>query len=124
MKAVQKSGLPALPTFGKEEVIAILICAKRKVRFDTDNCLSTIRDWMEPRLKKGGRGKPRGWGVGLVENDSQIKGFVFQDKDLGFSLDTSLLIVQRWDLCSEKVSRFVKEITYDLLGVGMSKTIN
>lgn len=123
-KALSHLGIRHLPSFGLQPVMMVLVCAKRKVAFDTDNCLTTVRDWLEPRSKLGGRGKHRGWGVGLVENDRQIRGFVFQDKDLGFKLDRSLLVVQRWTDCADKVSAFVNELAFDIMGAGACKLVN
>lgn len=91
--ALWESGLG----FGPADVALVLVCAKRKVSFDTDNCLATVRDWLEPGIKKVGKGKHRGWGVGLIENDRQVRGLAIYDKDLGGKLSKSILVVERLD---------------------------
>ena len=108
-----KLGLKFPLTFGKEDVSIIVVCASRKVAFDTDNCLATIRDWLEPPLKKVGKGKARGWGVGLVENDRQIKGLAVYDKDIGLKLDKSIVVVQRFDSTKDKLSEFVNHVFFE-----------
>lgn len=43
--------------------------SKRKVSFDEDNPCSTVKDWLEPQLIRGG---DRGWGAGIVRNDRKV----------------------------------------------------
>lgn len=124
LKAITQAKVTALPSFGTAEVVVVVVCARRKVAFDTDNCLSTVRDWMEPREKKGGRGKARGWGIGLVDNDRQVKGFVFYDKDLGLNLQRSVIVIQRWDECKAKIASFISELTFDIVGAGTNQIVN
>lgn len=113
-QSIAKTGLRAPVTFGKNEVALIVICAKRKVSFDTDNCLATIRDWLEPGTKMVGKGRARGWGVGLVENDRQIRGMALYDKDIGLRLDKSIVVVQRFDSSQDQLTDFVHHVFFDM----------
>jgi hypothetical protein len=90
--ADHKLALPA--TFGKEELFAILICGKRPRRFDTDNAFAAIRDWCEPPAKLN-RKHARGWGVGIVADDSQISGLAINETDLGCSTGRTIFILAR-----------------------------
>ena len=112
--SLKKCQIPAPITFGQLPVALMLICAKRKVHFDTDNCLATVRDWLEPKTKKVGKGKQRGWGIGIVENDRQIRGFAVYDKDLGLDLKKSILIIQPYDGAKERLAEFVQSVFFDI----------
>jgi hypothetical protein len=90
--ADRKLALPA--TFGKEELFAVLICGKRGRRFDTDNAFAAIRDWCEPPAKLN-RKHTRGWGVGIVADDSQISGLAINETDLGYSTGRTIFILAR-----------------------------
>lgn len=113
-QSVAKSGIHFPVNFGKDDVALILICAKRKVAFDTDNCLATIRDWLEPPTKKVGKGRTRGWGVGLVDNDRQIKGIAIYDRDIGLTLDKSIVVIQRYDRTKDRMTDFVHDVFFDI----------
>lgn len=109
-----KLGLHFRMSFDKEDVALIVVCAKRKVAFDTDNCLATVRDWLEPATKKVGKGRLRGWGIGLIDNDRQVKGLALYDKDLGLTLDKSIIILQRFDRTKDRLAEFVHEAFFDI----------
>ena len=109
-----KLGITFPLTFGREDVSIVVVCAKRKVAFDTDNCLATVRDWLEPASKMVGKGRARGWGVGLVDNDRQIKGLALYDKDIGLKLDKSIVVVQRFDSTRDRLSEFVHSVFFDI----------
>lgn len=113
-QSIEKTGLRIPISFGNDDVALVVVCASRKVSFDTDNCLATIRDWLEPPIKKVGKGKGRGWGVGLVNNDRQVKGLALYDKDLGMKLDKSIIILQRYDKTRDKLIDFVHDAFFDI----------
>lgn len=70
----------------KESISLIILNGKRNVNFDPIGCLETIQDWLEPDTKKVGKSGIRGWGVGLIENDSQVVfGVSLRKKDLGMT---------------------------------------
>lgn len=77
--------------FQKEPLVALLVCSKRKTRFDLDNCAASVKDWLEPNTKRG-----RGWGVGVVEDDSQLTVFPIHASQYEKQIEYSLLLVRRW----------------------------
>lgn len=111
-----RSAPPAL-TFGKERVHLTLISGARKVRYDIDNCFTTIRDWCEPAFKRVGKGKHRGWGVGLVANDSQISGIAIEAKDLGSLTADTFVVIRRWNEVARDVLEMIHrdEVLRDLV---------
>lgn len=106
--SLQRAKAPANISFGKEPVTVLVVCGRRKVAFDTDNCFATVRDWMEHPIKKVGKGKNRGWGVGLVENDRQIKGMAVYCKDIGLEMSNSLIVIQRHALKEVEFQNFIR----------------
>lgn len=113
-ESISKTGVHFPVSFGGEDVALIVVCARRKVAFDTDNCLATVRDWLEPSSKTVGKGRARGWGVGVVNNDRQIKGLALYDKDLGLKLEKSIIVVQRFDKTQDKLTEFVHNVFFDI----------
>jgi hypothetical protein len=113
-QGIMKTGLNVPVTFGKDEVALIVVCAKRKVSFDTDNCLATVRDWLEPSTKPVGKAKSRGWGIGIVDNDRQIRGMALYDKDIGLTLDKSIIVIQRFDKTRDRLTDFVHDVFFDI----------
>jgi hypothetical protein len=110
-KTLSQHDIPPF-SWGTQKVVLIVICARRKVSFDADNVLTTVRDWLEPSVKKFGKGagKSRGWGIGLVDNDKYITGLVFTDRDLGLNLDHTLIFMRPWsDVHSDIFSFLNKE---------------
>lgn len=116
-QTIAEMGNPDI-SFGADEVTCLVVCAKRKVSFDTDNVLATVRDWLEYPVKKVGKGRDRGWGIGLVDNDRQIKGLAVYCKDLGVIMEQSLIIIQRYALKKLEFQQFLE--TYFMEGVGAS----
>lgn len=112
--SIAKTGVNFPVTFESEDVALIVVCARRKVSFDTDNCLATIRDWLEPPTKTVGKGRARGWGVGLIKNDKQVKGLALYDKDLGLNLDKSIIVIQRFDRTRDRLTEFVHNVFFDI----------
>lgn len=92
-RAVTASEIRTLNLFGSSKVWVVLICGNRNRRFDPDNCFSTIKDWLEPRTKLVGKGRARGWGIGVIEDDSQIAGLAVRAADVGLDTkDTTIVI--------------------------------
>lgn len=56
----------------KTMVFCFLHLAYRAHAYDDDNCVSTVKDWLEPRYI---RQKDRKWGVGIVKNDMYVNAF-------------------------------------------------
>lgn len=76
----------------------LLICSSRDRDFDPDNALSTVKDWLEPASKLVGPKKhPRGWGVGLIANDKQIRGqSAYHAEDIGFPTGQTVIVVRKF----------------------------
>lgn len=100
------------PTFGTDRVAVLLICGKRSRSFDPLNCADTISDWLEPSTKKVGRGpgqRDRGWGCGLIENDSQVTLFPIHSEQTGITIDYTRIIIRRWSCMQEAAVEFVSK---------------
>lgn len=116
-KACQQIGVTP-PTFGDSEVFALVVCGKRPTRFDKDNCATTVQDWLEPTIKKvGKKGAPRGWGVGVVNNDKQITTLAFNSAQLDLTLNYSIVVVVRWDAIKESMHELVFRQFFNVRGV-------
>lgn len=97
-------------TFGSQPVALLVVCKSRSRSFDPDNVLATVKDWLEPRFKQVGRQrKNRGWGVGVVDNDSQITGICIKDSDLGLNLDKTIIVVRRFNANWNKMQDVINE---------------
>lgn len=92
--------------FGDAEVLGVLVCPKRKVRFDLDNCAAAIKDWCEPPTKR-----LRGWGVGLVNDDSRLNVVVVRAEHVGLDIKHSLLILRRWSDVDRSFCQWFTEVT-------------
>lgn len=79
-------------SFGDANVLGLLVCPKRKVRYDVDNCAASIKDWCEPSNKRR-----RGWGVGLINDDSALHLMAVRGDLIGLHYGFSLLVLRRWD---------------------------
>ena len=79
-------------TFGSDQVVGLLVCSKRATRFDLDNCAASVKDWLEPATKRA-----RGWGVGLIDDDSQLTIFPVHAHQVGKNPSASTLILMRWE---------------------------
>ena len=94
----QEAGGPFV-RFEDGKVFVLVSCAARSRVFDPVNVLETVQDWLEPASKVVGRSKPRarGWGIGVVDNDSQITGLaVHADLLPGFDRDITSIFVLPW----------------------------
>ena len=83
--------------FGDRKVFVGVVFRNRSRAFDTDNAFATVRDWLEPRSKKVGRGSARAWGIGLIENDSQVVGFGVKADELEIETRQTSIIVADWE---------------------------
>ncbi len=103
-------GIPAERiNFGSSQVFVQLITASSYRRANEDNSLTTIKDWLEPHSKiVGSKNKrARGWGIGLIGDDIQARGFALKAEDLEIHRDHSLVIVRPWESIREKAIDFV-----------------
>ncbi len=92
--------------FGTNKVSALVICGKRSNSFDPDNCLSSVKDWLEPRLM---RGKTRSFGVGLVDNDRFITGYSLHSWQTGLEHSHSTIILRPWESVRRDAISFIKQ---------------
>lgn len=76
---VTKLNAPA--AYGSDRVWCVVILGSACRVRDDNNAFTAVADWLEPKTKAN-RNKPRGWGVGLVDDDAQVKGFAIKAKDL------------------------------------------
>lgn len=92
--------------FASERILGLLVCSKRKTRFDLDNCAAAVKDWLEPATKRG-----RGWGVGVIEDDSQLTIFPVHADQYGKRVDYSLLILKPWRLVDQSFRTFADSLS-------------
>jgi hypothetical protein len=98
---MEKQGVAA---FGDAPVFVSLLIGKKGRRSDPDNALTTVKDWLEPREKPVGRKKhSRGWGVGVVNNDSQITGFACRAADVGLPDECTTIDIIPVERVREKI---------------------
>lgn len=101
-------------SFGTTPVWCSVVCGKRNVRFDADNCFSSMTDWLEPNFKiVNNKKNQRGWGVGVVEDDSQVSGICIKGVSLGLSTSDSIISVSRWVDVNIKVLDFMSSTVED-----------
>jgi len=103
-------------SFGTEEVLGLLICGKRPVRFDLDNCAAAVKDWLEPATKRG-----RGWGVGLVEDDARLNILPVRGELTGLDVRRSVLILRRWVDVKRSFATFASEAFGARSGIGSKR---
>lgn len=97
----------AVVGFGDQPVHLLCIFGKRSRSFDLDNAMATVRDWLEPPWKTVGRGKQRNWGVGLVNNDSQITGYAVHASDIDLETTDTVISLRRLDDVRPLVAQFI-----------------
>lgn len=105
---VQKAGFKRWK-FGAERVQILLHVAKRNRKFDEDNAMSTVKDWLEPHTKLVGRtagNRDRGWGVGIINNDHLAHGFPVTDAMLGTERDHTEIIIRPLNDMREAIANF------------------
>ena len=95
------------PWFGADPILLLLICGDRSGPFDVIGCLETVQDWLEPATKRVGRqGRRRGWGVGLIDNDSQVTPVAVHSHQLGFPHEHTIIRLRRFDRARESLINF------------------
>lgn len=98
--------------FGDDAVFITLFNGRRSCQFDVDNCLVTLRDWLEPPTKKVGTAhKFRGWGVGAINNDSSARGISLKWSDLDLDFDFTYIEITRLSAAREHLSDFLGKMT-------------
>lgn len=100
-------------TFEDEPVFILLYVADRDRDFDVDSCMVTIRDWLEPSEKIVGKNvRKRGWGIGLINNDSAARGIPLKWSDVGQQSNsfTYIEVLRRRDVDSD-IFQFTEKIS-------------
>lgn len=93
-------------------VFGIVCHSIRNRSFDEDNATTTIKDWLEPKSKIVGRKSKtkRGWGIGVVDNDSQVLIWPVLQKDLSIESPVTIIELKSFEmtqhLIAETVSNF------------------
>ena len=106
----------------------LVSCAKRSRRFDPISVAETVQDWLEPASKIVGRTKKhaRGWGAGLVDDDSQVVSISAHAEDLGLEPESTQGILLDWSIVAqgfEGVGRRVAEMSGLAATIERSKQI-
>lgn len=105
----QKSLNYEVPQFpATTRLYCMILLAYRPNAYDEDNCLTTIKDWLEPRFI---RNKDREWGVGVVTNDRQLNAFaVKKDKAYPSCGITEIILIPEANI-RDKLALFVSVFT-------------
>lgn len=100
------------PDFGTEEVFILLLCGDRGRSFDPDNCMTTVKDWLEPSEKQVGKREKRnrGWGIGLIQNDRQASGMALHAKSMGETGAHTTIMICDWSAAADAVKDLVNEL--------------
>lgn len=114
LKAMDRMMSPYVPYFIQhtEKVSVILLNSERSRSFDPDNTYQTIKDWLEPSTKTDGVRKKtnvRGWGVGIVSNDSLISGGSYHASDVGAPLDETRILIAPFVSVQSSLKAYVEE---------------
>jgi hypothetical protein len=94
-------------SFGDQEVFVLAVLGNRCNRLDSDNCLATIRDWLEPHIKAS---RNRGWGINLIDNDRQVTGMAIRASTFGIITDKTTIYVTRLVDKESLLSKFVNQV--------------
>lgn len=99
------------PSFGTDGVHVLIISADRSRRYDLIGVGETVQDWLEPCSKLVGRKRrQRGWGVGLIDDDAQVRLALYRAGDLSFPRDLTTITISRFDDVQPSVSAYVGEL--------------
>lgn len=95
------------------KVSGFAVHGTRPKSFDVDNATTTLQDFLEPREKEVGKtkivnNKPkksiRGWGCGLVSDDTNVRLFPLLAADFGFNtVETTVLIITPFEHVKEHI---------------------
>jgi hypothetical protein len=86
--------MPFFPRYEGMPLFVGVLIGRAGGRADADNILAAVKDWMEPAQKVKGRGKPRGWGIGLVDDDKSITGFAAHSRAIGGEWECTQVVVR------------------------------
>lgn len=96
-------------TFGKERVLLQVISGSRPQTFDAISPVETVQDWLEPKSKIVGAKikRKRGWGIGMIEDDSQVIPLPAKYSDLSAKkTEQTLIHVMRFDTVRDRFIQF------------------
>lgn len=107
-RSFQRSVNFNIPQFDKKtKVFCVIFCAARRNSFDEDNVLTSIKDWLEPSYI---RKKNRGWGVGVVENDSMINAYAIKKQKNAKDCELTEIYLRKYSDIKNDLDKFLLQI--------------
>lgn len=92
----------------KVEIAVVALLAYRKVAFDEDNVLTSIRDWLEPRFI---RKRDREWGIGIIPNDRVVNSFAVKKRKTAPDAHITDIFLRPLNSVRSARDRFLSEVT-------------
>ncbi len=86
-------------SFGNQMIhIALIVGSGARATSNEDNAMTTIKDWVEvPTKIVGGKKKGfRGWGIGLIKDDIQARGYPLKHSDIGVNQTCTSISIRPW----------------------------
>jgi len=96
---------PSIINYRTEPIFLIAYLAPRSARFDEDNGIASIKDWLEPKHKKKGRT----WGIGLIEDDTYVNAYGITWQRLGIQCDFTKIIIRPFAQVKDTLKTFLAE---------------
>lgn len=115
---LERSSPPGEPVFISRILcpVSVVIIMSDSQTADRISVLETVQDWLEPAEKKVGSskkkpGRDRGWGIGLIANDSQVIGSSYRASDIGPASDSARILIRPFrevkDLAVQYIARHI-----------------
>ncbi len=99
------------PYFADKPVLLTVFFGKRKNAYDSDNALTTLRDWIEPHTKTVS-GRQRGWGIGLVKSDKNVVSFALKANEIKSESKTTIISLRPFEgVVAQETLKFVNTIS-------------
>lgn len=109
-RAQQRANIKRL-SFKDIEIFMLVACSSKGRSFDPINMCETICDWLEPSSKMNGNSKSRrGWGVGIIENDSQVTSLAVHQHLIGGDSSVTEITILPFDATKLHLINFIKGI--------------
>jgi hypothetical protein len=101
--ALRKASIPSIVI--NEPIHVFIRSAYRPRRYDTDNVITTVKDWLEPRLI---RQRDRGWGVGIVANDYDVNAYATRKKKGSAGAEITEIMIRKDSYIEKYLELFLK----------------
>lgn len=99
---------PVRDIFMEDYVSVILIPGTRLRNTDPLAAMQSIADWLEPASKPVGiKGKPRGWGIGLISDDKYVVPYAPPEGATGLERDFTEVIIRPWASVRENATNLM-----------------